>query len=221
MNLWDRKHIYHIFILFDQKKKKNQENTGSIPWPSRAMVPFLALKGDLNDKLTYLKWCFRFRVFKHVFYIWCTYTLDYDLSLGFCYTERFVTKFMANKKVKLKTNILFLSLKILDSCMQLLWKETEELHLKISFITFNTWEFCLMLLLLFGFGFFSSKLYKKMRGKRENLGLRTLLNIRELDCGFIKKSHTVTFRITIILAINWKAKQRCNPFIKWKYLITF
>lgn len=71
-----------------------------------------------------------------------------------------------------------------------------------------------MLLLLFGFGVFFLQALQKMRGKRENLGLRTLLNLRELDCGFIKRLHTVTFRITIILAINWKAKQRCNPFIK-------
>lgn len=117
--------IVAIFITLLSYWSKNQENIGYVPWPSRAMVPFLALRGDLNDKLASLKWWFRFRVFKRVFYIWCTYTLYYDLSLGICYIERFITKFMANKEVKLKTNILFCCLKILDSCMQLLQKETK------------------------------------------------------------------------------------------------
>lgn len=51
----------------------------------------------------------------------------YNLSLGICYLERFITKLMANKGVKLKTNILSSSLKILDSCMQILQKEAKEL----------------------------------------------------------------------------------------------
>lgn len=55
------------------------------------------------------------------------YRMYYNLSLGICYLERFITKLMANKEVKLKTNILSPSLKILDSCMQILQKETKEL----------------------------------------------------------------------------------------------
>ena len=140
---------------------------GSVPWPSRAMVPFLALKGDLNDKFTSLKWCFRFRLFKCVFYIWCTYTLHYDLSLGICYTDRFIIRFMANKEVKTNILALFFLLKILDSLMQFPQKKNQKscnskAHLSHLILRSFVWFCCCLY-----FGFFSSEIYKKLGEKRK------------------------------------------------------